>query len=368
MGSKNKALISAGEIATQPVFVVGYMHSGTTLLFNILARHSSMYASGGETKFFERQLMIRRAYPDLRNDLTLRRFVCFVIGDITHRFDLDPPRALKAFGVSAECFEAMWAEAKQERDCGAVFRIVFDRLARQQGKTHWLEKTPTHVFHIDEIIRSIPDARFIEIVRDPRDVLASKKTRRATVWTTDRYTPEQRLNKHLEKAYDPIWDTLSWKSAIRAGLAARRTNAEQIFTIRYEDLVTDPERRIREMGDFLAVPCEPDMLDISYRNAAEEITSKGAGIKADSVRWWRRVLTPGEVATCQWVAKTEMSRHGYERVPVKLADRVKLPYFMGRGTGEFVVRLSRRWRMGGGAFLAHTLVGYGRRLQKLVRR
>ena len=219
-----------------------------------------------------------------------------------------------------------------------------------------------------EIIRSTPDARFIEIVRDPRDVLASKKTRRATVWTTDRYTPEQRLNKRLEKAYDPIWDTLSWKSAIRAGLAARRTNAEQIFTIRYEDLVTDPERRIREMGDFLAVPCEPDMLDISYRNAAEEITSKGAGIKADSVGWWRRVLTPGEVATCQWVAKTEMSRHGYERVPVKLADRVKLPYFMGRGTGEFVVRLSRRWRMGGGAFLAHTLVGYGRRLQKLVRR
>src|SRR5690606_25266583 len=114
-------------------------------------------------------------------------------------------------------------------------------------------KTPNHIHYLDAILRTCPSAKIMEIVRDPRDVLASKKTRRETVWTTDRYRPEERERKHLEKAYDPLWDAISWRSAIQAGNRTYRTHPEQIQRIRYEDLVAQPKQVVRQICEFLEI-------------------------------------------------------------------------------------------------------------------
>ena len=68
--------------------------------------------------------------------------------------------------------------------------------------------------------------------------------------------------KNLEKAYDPLWDSLSWKSTV---LALRRASARwpgRFLSVRYEDLVSDPEGRVREICAFLGLDFDPAMLGI----------------------------------------------------------------------------------------------------------
>ncbi|GAH22672.1 unnamed protein product, partial [marine sediment metagenome] len=104
--------------------------------------------------------------------------------------------------LSESEIEIIIAQAGCERSHERIIPLVFESLMYKGGKTRWLEKTPTHVFYIDDILLSVPDAKFVEIVRDPRAVLASKKRRRETVWP-ERYVPKQQKFKNLEKSYDP---------------------------------------------------------------------------------------------------------------------------------------------------------------------
>lgn len=312
--------------------------------------------------------MIRWRYPNLHEEQGLYDFVLFVCNLINQGWT----SATRQDGlclnnkVDEEAFIDILDQARRERDYGKIYRMVFGYLTHRAAKARWLEKTPTHVFHIPEILRCIPDAQFVEIVRDPRDILASKKTRRLAVWQSDRYRSEQKPIKHLEKAYDPLWDSLSWKSAVRAGLKAKQYFGERIFTVRYEDLVTDPESHVRKLCDFLDLEFDPDMLQISYRNPADWQKRKAHGIASDSVERWRDVLTLKELALCQWVVRAEMLKLGYALSPVPITARLGAPVVMLRSTFEFVQRLWRRYRLGGGLYLTNVLINYWKRLRKLL--
>jgi hypothetical protein len=245
-----------------------------------------------------------------------------------------------------------------------------DHLAREHNRTRWLVKKPTAGFFLDTVLQAVPDALFVEIVRDPRDVLASKKTRRLGVWTSERYRPEQRALKHLEKAYDPLLDTLSWLSTV---LALRRASARwpgRFLSVRYEDLVADPEGRVREVCSFLGLDFEPEMLKIPAHVTDEwvaDASDQSGEIVQASVGRWRRVLAPAEVALCEAVTAKEMARLGYPRSPVALRHAAMTPLLAARGAFELVRRPIRRWRLGGPQYFFNTLATYWKRLLQLAR-
>ncbi|MGF1503641.1 MAG: sulfotransferase, partial [Anaerolineae bacterium] len=234
------------------------------------------------------------------------------------------------------------------RDHGAFFGMVCDHLAGQAGQSRWLEKTPTHVYHMAAIRAAIPDARFVQIVRDPRDVLASKKTRRQTI--NDRYHESVRQRKHFEKAYDPLWDALAWRSAARAGQSAE-------VTVHYEELVTQPEATVQAVCGALALSYTPALLEVRAANPAEWQRTGTQGISAASVGRWRRVLSPPEVALIQTVTR------GWGYAPEPTGGWPLVPVLLVRSGGEFFVRLYRRFRLGGGRFLMRVLRRYAERLR-----
>jgi hypothetical protein len=358
-----------------PVFVVGYMHSGTTLLINIIKSHSSVFSGEGESKYFMHQPMIRRTFPDLDDDRTLRNLVAYIVSGIRSGFRLngdgkDTESDFSRSGDDPPDWDIFLNEARKNRDYGAIFALVCDHLTRAAGKTRWVEKTPTHIFHIDEICEAVPDALFVEIVRDPRDVLASKKTRKRSVWNSDRYRPSDRRRKHWEKAFDPVWDSLSWKSAVRAGMAARKEYGDRIYTLRYEDLVAEPEDHIRKICDFLQMEFEPSMLDVSGQNAAEKYdhTAAQTGIVKTSVGRWKTVLKKEEVAVCQWQAGKEMNDLGYRTTAIAARDKLKTGRIAVRSLFEFVERSYGRWRLGGCRFFQNIFINYWRKVRILLSR
>jgi hypothetical protein len=50
---------------------------------------------------------------------------------------------------------------------------MIDAAAAKRGMSGWIEKTPSHLYYVDEIERLIPGALFVHVVRRGEDVLAS---------------------------------------------------------------------------------------------------------------------------------------------------------------------------------------------------
>jgi hypothetical protein len=358
---------------SRPIFVLGYMHSGTTLLHNILSANPSVFAAADETRYFAYLPLISRLYPDLNDDRALSDLIVMLVDQIEHG---DParlrttPKRFRPAGTSLidDELAAILEKTKQERTYGAAFRIVFDFLTQRAGKTRWLEKTPQHVFLIDDILRSVPDALFVEIVRDPRDILASKKKRKQTIRTANHISGEQKRIQTLERVYDPFWEALEWRMALRAGQRARLNHPDRVCSIRYEDLVAETDATIGGVCDFLGLEFTPNMLDVRWWNTADGDKSARKGIVSDAVGRWSQTLSPAEVGLCQWIGGAALDREGYRRAPISLAGWLLMPWLLLRAGFGLVDRLIRRWRLGGFSFLANTLENYSGELRKLARR
>ena len=341
------------------------MHSGTFLLVDILRRNPSVFTPDGETKFFDFLPSIRRAYPDLADDKTYRRYILFLCRVVQN--GLDPNLIAQENGPTLRGLETRDIEqmmARAPRSHVQLFPVVFDTYARIAGKIRWLEKTPSHIYHADEILSVVPNARIVEIVRDPRAVLASKKVRRQSVWT-ERYKEDRRLHKHFEKAFNPVWDSLSWKSAVRAGYQGKARHANQWLTVSYEELVADQEGQVMQVCEFLQLPYDTLMLEVTLHNSAYWGNTPAKGISAEYVAKWRKVLTPGELRVIQLLLRREITAAGYQLETVR-GGRARAVVIMLESIPEFLQRLYHRYKLYGASYLWTIIAGYWHRLVKLL--
>jgi hypothetical protein len=107
--------------------------------------------------------------------------------------------------------------------------------------TRWGDKSTNNALFIDALLKLYPQAQFIHIIRDGRDVVASRLVRG---WHDD-----------IGLACD------SWLKIIGQALDAQiRGSVDQFLELRYEDLVRQPEPIVREVADFLDLPFVPEML------------------------------------------------------------------------------------------------------------
>lgn len=143
------------------LFVTGCPRSGTTLLQAILADEAELYTLK-ETHFFK-HLMRRRP-----------------LRWIDRHFWLDPARVAHSFAyiaehndVPAQTSNGTSAAPTDLANACARFDQLMSEMARAHNMQGWLEKSPEHMFFIDDIRQHIPGARFVHILRPGPDVVAS---------------------------------------------------------------------------------------------------------------------------------------------------------------------------------------------------
>ncbi|MFH9133657.1 sulfotransferase family protein [Streptomyces sp. NPDC017524] len=154
-----------------------------------------------------------------------------------------------------------------------VVAAIYDQYRVAEGAARWGCKSTFMVEHVDEVLATLPDARFLWLVRDPRDVAASAK--RAVFGHCHPYRMALRWTAEQELA--------------RAAL--ERWGPRVVHLVRYEDLVSAPEREIRAICDFIGEAFEPAMLahhlggnarvtaslSASWRTAGDPITTARIG-------------------------------------------------------------------------------------------
>ncbi len=279
-------------------FIVGMGRSGTTLLRLMLDAHSQL-AIGPETGFAPELVRACRGGAAAPADLVALLREQRSWGD----FDLDEDELERRFAAA-------------RLDAGSALREIYTLYAEGQHKPRWGDKTPAYVKRMPMIARALPEARFVHVIRDGRDVALS------------------RAKRAIHEPAPPARAAEKWRKRIlRAREAAERL--DHYLEVRYEDLVTDTEPTLRRVAEMVELPWEDGMLRY-YERAGERLTeisrdlpAKGTKAsrpgaeraaahalakeppKPDRIAAWREQMSPADVVAFESVAGDLLEDLGY---------------------------------------------------------
>jgi hypothetical protein len=233
-----------GSEPQDPIFIIGTERSGSNLLRLILNAHPRITIP--HPPHFMRYFGALSAdYGDLAVERNRRRLVLEALGLL--RRHIHPwPHPVDADRVLAESEPTLFG----------VVAAIYEQHRRAEGKARWGCKSTFMVGYVDQVRARYPDARFVWLVREPRDVAASAK-------------------KHVFGPCHPYRMARLWLAEQELAAAARdRLGPGVVHLLRYEDLVTDTEAELRRLCDFLGERFDPAML----RHQASASARQTAGL------------------------------------------------------------------------------------------
>ncbi len=277
----------------QSIFIGGYMHSGTSMLVNIIKQHSEIYAVGNELRLFE-------SYPSFNHSHGRNQKYFKSI--------------LKKLRLSED--EQAYIEVRKNTlleetsTIGQLTIRMVQLLKEFNGNLYWAEKTPSNVYFIDEIFKKFPDSKIIVIHRDIRSIIASKKLRTLDL-KTGRYSAKKIEAKKLEKDWNIVADSFSWLGTIKAQARALSKYDNRIFLVQYEKFVQNPLEEWKRICDFLGVTYEENCLDIKFRNSAIRSDGNKLGGVIASQTNWSGILSEREIKLANAINGDKLKSLGY---------------------------------------------------------
>jgi hypothetical protein len=242
----------------RPIIIVGVPRSGTTLLRVLLGAHPLVLGLP-ETPW------LLGSYGD---GASLRALLTSLAED--------PMGVVK---------NVKGTDASDVFDAGRAFlEALFAPCLARRRKKFVVLKTPDDIKFLEFLVALFPDAYYVHICRDGRDVALSYVAKKG------RWFP-----RHDGRGGVDFFTMLRrwhvWESKARRILAGGVPG----LRLRYEDLVTRPEAEVRRLCDFLGLPFEPGMLrfaeaDLDYPSweAGSSDVRATKSVDAASVGRWRQ--------------------------------------------------------------------------------
>jgi hypothetical protein len=221
----------------------------------------------------------------------------------------------------------------------SFIRTAFDKLAKKQALSYVVEKTCANSLRVAFVNQVLPNAKFIFIVRDGRDVVASAQKRWVAsldipyILRKARFVPPQDIpyyasqylwnrvyrllsrehrlafwgprfegmEKALEQSSLPEVCALQWRRCVKiAEHDLNQIESTRIHQLRYEDFVTNPSKELSRISTFLKV-------DISAQYSQKLIQ----GISTDSVGRWKKDLNQNTLKLIQPLIQDTLKHYGY---------------------------------------------------------
>lgn len=274
----------------RPVFVVGCHRSGTNLLYDTLL------SAGG--------FAIYRGYLPIHKML-VPRFGS--LGNLENRRCIIRvwlrSKGFRRSGLDAEALTSkLLAEGKTGGD---FIRIVMNEIARQQNAVRWAVYDPDNVLYMRRIKTEIPNALFIHIIRDGRDIALSLKK-----MGEFRPVPWNREPASLETT------ALYWQWMVKKGKEHGKLIPNDYAEIHYEELVRDPRHAMGMLSTFLDQDLDWDRVQAVSLGRVRESNSSFRGDtqknQANPVNRWRENLSSAQVADLEILVGDCLEESGYD--------------------------------------------------------
>lgn len=268
-------------------FIVGCQRSGTTLLRLILNSHSQI-AIPEEGTFW---MPLLRRFRNRSNEHISRKELENILKYISKnsQFKL---WCMNPIPVINEILS--WKQCTL-RDLMEAF---YKHYAILQNKNIWGDKTPSFFRMIPVLNKIFPEAKFIHVVRDGRDVFLS--------W--------RRMNSLMNNL---SLCAIEWKyKVVKARKDLEKLPTNKWIEIKYEDLVKNPENIVKKICEFLGIDYEKEML-LFYRKSTKYIGKHHSGlifkpISKSSLEKYKRELSFKDIRKFELLTKDVLKLYKYE--------------------------------------------------------
>lgn len=215
-------------------FITGVQRSGTTLLSVLLSNHPEIDIDGFATAFrliacfknYEKVLPLN--FLEEENAVLKWKIEKDYKGRLAHFLD--------------------YKNLEQYDSIKGLVEASINKRLETKNKTVWGDKSPNLQHYTGDILKLIPDAKFIHIIRDGR----------ATA-----YSHAARAHKNILLAAQ------EWVSGNTAALVNQKMlGSKQHLIVKYEEMLAFPEQTARKICTFLDLEFHASMLDMS--NGEEE--------------------------------------------------------------------------------------------------
>ncbi|HEU0202881.1 MAG TPA: sulfotransferase [Burkholderiaceae bacterium] len=282
-----------------PVFMIGTQRSGSNLL-RLMLNQLPNIAAPHPPHILHRMTPLLPVYGDLSKASNF----AMLVEDVCRLIELNP---VAWEGVTLD--RRQIAAACRERSLVAVFGATYQALAEARGAQTWMCKSMQNTLFLAQIEAYFPDARYIYLYRDGRDVAVS--FRKAVVGEKHFF--------HIAK---------EWGETQRLALAHRAVvPAERFANVSYEELTAQPEATMQRLCAFLGAAYHPSMLEFhksdEAKRAAESSALWGNVVKpvmTDNTRKFLREAAAEDIRVFEHVAGDVLDALGYERVYVKRGE------------------------------------------------
>lgn len=321
----------------RPIFIVGPSRSGTSLIMRILRRQPNVYVAGETHYFGDLRTRTRGRWdtPLSKADRAACEDYFLAIADKGYDRHGDPR--------NSPLDRAALRERADEIGVGAdAYFVAFCKLrAEAYDSARWGEKTPRHVYAIDEMLEAFPGAQVLCMVRDPRGVISSYRDMARPTANVHVARGRAPRSAHVRKrrSYDLIVASLLWRSTVnKATAAVHRHGDARVRLLRYEDLVGDPVAAVSRLTAWLGVDFDEQMLDVDVENSTYTHPGTVSGLMSRSVDRWRDRMSDEELAAVEALCRPVMAQFGYAPVTTRparlflLRNLLTLPYTSVRAT------------------------------------
>lgn len=283
----------------EPVFIMGMPRSGTTLLQAILC-NSGIYFPVPETHFFSR----------------------VTYGLPRSNFSVEDRKQIRSVLLNKARIEVDEEFPYQLQSKKEIFEYLIGVYNTNNKKT-FLEKTPRHVFFYSEILEYYPDAKFICMIREPKNVVSSI------------------LKIPTKRKKSLITVALLYNKISKAILHIRPNN--NVLVINYEYLTDQTNIAVKGICEFLNIPYDSKLVEsvaappeiVSVHEAWKNRNVELHDIQKNDPERWQKTLNKSQANMVDFITKSYASQFGYlsdHRLPAVFLGVIQdLSKFLSKG-------------------------------------
>jgi sulfotransferase family protein len=274
----------------RPVFVMGCHRSGTNLLYDNLLSAGGFAVYRGYLPIYK---MLIPRFGDLADPANRKQMVkTWLQSKGFRRAGLDPSE--HAQKLLDGC-----------RTGGDFIRLTMEDIAKKQGARRWAVYDPDNVLYVPKIKRDIPDALFVHIIRDGRDIALSLKKMGG-------FVP---LPWDRSETRSLLATAMYWEWMVRKGREYGADIPEDYFEVRYEELVSNPTETLSSLGRFLDHDLDYDRIRGAslgrLRETNSSFSEEGRQEKLKPVNRWKERLSAENILALEATVGAYLAELGY---------------------------------------------------------